>query len=214
MSRLGRRVFLTGAAATCIGCAGTGSEVTSDDPASDPPGADSPTTTQAPSATGESPIQVTPSPDRTYDLGTVDEVQQAIDDADGFLYVPEARAWVVRYPAEALADAADHYDDATLAGLDAGFLALHQKCTHLGCRVPECTSSGRFECPCHGQVFNRVGEHVTGPAPRGMDRFTVRIEDGRFMVDAHSVLRGLPAGASTVVDDPAGPSCIGLDTTS
>ena len=32
--------------------------------------------------------------------------------------------------------------------------ALSQKCPHLGCHVPFCESSGRFECPCHGSVFD------------------------------------------------------------
>ena len=48
-----------------------------------------------------------------------------------------------------------------------GLRALYQKCPHLGCRVPFCQSSGRFECPCHGSVYNLIGEYVSGPAPRG-----------------------------------------------
>ena len=54
---------------------------------------------------------------------------------------------------------------------DGEIVALSEKCTHLGCRVPFCQSSGQFECPCHGTVFNRVGEYRAGPAPRGMDRY-------------------------------------------
>ncbi|MDP9232960.1 MAG: Rieske 2Fe-2S domain-containing protein, partial [Actinomycetota bacterium] len=49
--------------------------------------------------------------------------------------------------------------------------ALYQKCPHLGCQVPFCQSSGRFECPCHGSVYNLIGEYLAGPAPHGMDRF-------------------------------------------
>ena len=45
--------------------------------------------------------------------------------------------------------------------------ALSQKCPHLGCQVPFCESSGRFECPCHGSVFDIGGEWIEGPAPRG-----------------------------------------------
>ena len=45
--------------------------------------------------------------------------------------------------------------------------ALSQKCPHLGCRVPFCDSSGRFECPCHGSKYDLGGEWVQGPAPRG-----------------------------------------------
>ena len=54
-----------------------------------------------------------------------------------------------------------------------GFVALYQKCVHLGCRVPFCETSQWFECPCHGSQYNRVGEKKGGPAPRGLDRFAV-----------------------------------------
>src|SRR5512144_121905 len=49
--------------------------------------------------------------------------------------------------------------------------ALSQRCPHLGCRVPFCESSGRFECPCHGSIYDLGGEWIAGPAPRGMDRY-------------------------------------------
>ena len=45
--------------------------------------------------------------------------------------------------------------------------ALSQKCPHLGCKVPFCDSSGRFECPCHGSIFDIAGEWIEGPSPAG-----------------------------------------------
>ena len=67
-----------------------------------------------------------------------------------------------------------------LTKVDGETIALSEKCTHLGCRVPFCESSGRFECPCHGSKFSRSGEYVAGPAPRGMDRYptSVNADDG------------------------------------
>ena len=32
--------------------------------------------------------------------------------------------------------------------------AISQKCPHLGCHVPYCETSGRFECPCHGSIYD------------------------------------------------------------
>ena len=58
-------------------------------------------------------------------------------------------------------------------GMAQGYVALYQKCPHLGCRVPWCQTSQWFECPCHGSKYNRVGEKRGGPAPRGMDRFVL-----------------------------------------
>lgn len=87
-------------------------------------------------------------------------------------------------------------------------LALYQKCTHLGCRVPFCETSGRFECPCHGSVFNRRGEYLEGPAPRGMDSFPVRVEGGKVLVDTGTILEGPPKGSLTFHEEPKGPSCL------
>jgi cytochrome b6-f complex iron-sulfur subunit len=87
-------------------------------------------------------------------------------------------------------------------------VALYQKCPHLGCRVPFCDSSGRFECPCHGSIYNDRGEYVQGPAPRGMDRFPLAIRGEEVVVDTSHVVEGPPRGVSTVSGEPKGPSCI------
>ncbi|MDZ7630242.1 MAG: Rieske 2Fe-2S domain-containing protein [Gemmatimonadaceae bacterium] len=84
---------------------------------------------------------------------------------------------------------------------------IAQKCPHLGCAVPFCESSGRFECPCHGSVFNAAGEWISGPSPRGMDKYPVQIADGRVLVNTTVLEEGAPLG-SKKFDVPArGPSC-------
>jgi cytochrome b6-f complex iron-sulfur subunit len=87
--------------------------------------------------------------------------------------------------------------------------ALYQKCPHLGCRVPFCSTSRRFECPCHGSKFNLAGEYIEGPTPRGMDRFPVTIDGDKVLVDTGDVLEGPPRGVQTVPSEAAGPSCLG-----
>lgn len=104
-------------------------------------------------------------------------------------YFPEGRFYVTRVQGE--------------------LIALFQKCPHLGCRVPYCETSGRFECPCHGSVFNRKGEYLAGPAPRGMDSFPIRLERGKVLVDTGSVQEGPPPGRLTFREEPRGPSCLG-----
>ena len=89
-----------------------------------------------------------------------------------------------------------------------GLRALYQKCPHLGCRVPFCDSAAQFQCPCHGSVYNIIGEYLQGPAPRGMDRFPITIQDGRVMVDTSSVAEGPPRGVVTGPSTAAGPSCV------
>ena len=90
-----------------------------------------------------------------------------------------------------------------------GLRALYQKCPHLGCRVPFCESSDRFECPCHGSVYNIVGEYLAGPAPRGMDRFPISIRGDRVVVDTSSVAEGPPRGVLEGPSTSSGPSCLG-----
>jgi len=89
-----------------------------------------------------------------------------------------------------------------------GLRALYQKCPHLGCRVPFCESAEQFQCPCHGSVYNVIGEYLQGPAPRGMDRFPIRIEQGRVLVDTTTPVEGPPRGVVTGPSTAAGPSCV------
>jgi cytochrome b6-f complex iron-sulfur subunit len=91
-----------------------------------------------------------------------------------------------------------------------GLMALYQKCVHLGCRVPFCQVSQWFECPCHGSKYNNAGEYRDGPAPRGMDRFAVRVEGGTVKVDTSQIILGPPRGTDTIGQAPEGPFCINI----
>jgi len=66
---------------------------------------------------------------------------------------------------------------------DGGFLALHRECTHLGCTVPWDASRGRFACPCHASAFDITGAVLSPPAPRPLDVYPVRLENGVVKVD-------------------------------
>jgi len=143
-------------------------------------------------------------------VGKIDDVITEIRANKGFLYVPQARAWVTEYPKEALPKAKVAYGKQTpvFAGMQAGLVALYQKCPHLGCRVPTCTSSQWFECPCHGSQYNRVGEKKGGPAPRGMDRFGVSIANEIFVIDTGAVFGGPAIGTNTTGQEAEGPHCV------
>jgi len=144
-------------------------------------------------------------------IGNLDAVISQIRSGKGFYYVPEARSWITEFPAESLSKAKAVYgsQSAVYAGMEAGLVALYQKCPHLGCRVPECSSSQWFECPCHGSQYNRVGEKKGGPAPRGMDRFGVSVSNGSVVVDTGAVFGGPPIGVNTTGQEAEGPHCVG-----
>ncbi len=72
---------------------------------------------------------------------------------------------------------------------DGGFIAVHRKCTHLGCSVPWNADEQRFTCPCHSSAFDIRGAVVSAPAPRPLDLFPVTIEDGVVRVDTNRPIR-------------------------
>jgi cytochrome b6-f complex iron-sulfur subunit len=144
-------------------------------------------------------------------VGKRDEILDELRTGSGFFYAPNARAWITEYPADALPNAQAVYAENIYAGMEQGLVALYQKCPHLGCRVPECASSGWFECPCHGSQYNRAGEKKGGPAPRGMDRFPFTVAgNGDVTVDtsASAIVTGPPIGTNTTGQEAEGPHCI------
>jgi len=143
-------------------------------------------------------------------MGKITDIVQAIRDNGGFWYQPQGRMWLTEYPAGAIERARGVYSAPELAGMQAGVIALFQKCPHLGCRVPSCLSSQWFECPCHGSQYNQVGEHKGGPAPRGMDRFAMSVDAANNLtVDTGTIIQGPPIGTNTTGQEAEGPNCIG-----
>jgi cytochrome b6-f complex iron-sulfur subunit len=98
---------------------------------------------------------------------------------------------------------------AYLTKIDGEVVAISEACTHLGCRVPFCASSGQFECPCHGSVFNRAGDYISGPSPRGLDHYAVVVVDGVVDIDTGDTITGNPPGTMTIDEPPLGPPCEG-----
>ena len=82
---------------------------------------------------------------------------------------------------------------------DGGFLALYQRCTHLGCNVPWDQTANAFICPCHNSQFTSDGSLVNPPAPRPLDLFPVIIEDGVVKVDTGKPLNRQTFDPSQVV---------------
>ncbi|HLT16896.1 MAG TPA: Rieske 2Fe-2S domain-containing protein [Acidimicrobiales bacterium] len=140
-------------------------------------------------------------------IGSTTSIDAKIAEGQGFAYYPEGRMWVTHYPASALPAARAVYG-AELPGMEAGYVALYQKCPHLGCRVPECVSSQWFECQCHGSQYNRVGEKKGGPAPRGLDRFPIQVSGSNIAVDTGMIIQGPPIGTNTTGQEAEGPNCV------
>jgi cytochrome b6-f complex iron-sulfur subunit len=134
--------------------------------------------------------------------GALNDIKSQL--GDGPVYNGAGRFYIVPWDGEVTADA-DYPGE--LVTTD-GIMPLYQRCVHLGCRVPFCGSSQWFECPCHGSKYNFAGEYKLGPAPRGMDRFMVTVENGNVLVDTSTVVLGPPRGADTINEPPQGPFCV------
>lgn len=63
------------------------------------------------------------------------------------------------------------------------WVALYQRCVHLGCTVPFRDDCASFKCPCHGSHYNVDGEFLDGPAPRSLDRFKILFNGEDVVVD-------------------------------
>jgi nitrite reductase/ring-hydroxylating ferredoxin subunit len=137
-----------------------------------------------------------------HHLGTLEEINAAFPDwAHGKpIEFRPARAFVVNVPA---ATAMAMGEPVTVTDPSADqILALWRKCPHLGCMIPAaCEGRSRFQCYCHQSTYNIIGEKLElGPAPRGMDRFPVRIAGGAVLVDTTELITGPPKGHVTFRD--------------
>jgi nitrite reductase/ring-hydroxylating ferredoxin subunit len=64
------------------------------------------------------------------------------------------------------------------------YVAISNRCMHLGCPVRYIQAAQRFICPCHGGVYGPLGQVDGGPPVRPLDRFYTKVEAGRVMVGA------------------------------
>lgn len=141
------------------------------------------------------------------DLG---ELQPLLDQmgAAGHVYLADARAYLVAYPADKVAAAKQVYPVSIHSSLELGVLLLSQKCPHLGCRVPDCAASGWFECPCHLGRFSGVGEFRGGLSLRGMDLIPlVALAGGHLGADLDHIEQGLAKDVDITGQESAGDHC-------
>jgi cytochrome b6-f complex iron-sulfur subunit len=136
--------------------------------------------------------------------GKVEDIKGQIGEGKGVAYFGQGRFYIVPWSGHTSGDV--NYEEEGLAA--EGIMPLYQRCVHLGCRVPWCEQSQWFECPCHGSKYNHAGEYELGPAPRGLDRFAITIDNGDVFVDTSQVVLGPPRGTNTIDEPPQGPFCV------
>jgi cytochrome b6-f complex iron-sulfur subunit len=151
-------------------------------------------------------------------IGTLDDVKAAYTElpiAQGFpAYFSAAKAFIM------LVDPSRQEfipgEDDTGDGTALNVRALYQRCPHLGCKPNPCQKNFWLECPCHGSRYDRLGTKAAGvqfgPAPRGMDRFGVKVDpDGVLVVNTGKITLGpLPVAVGQPgIEPPLSPTgCI------
>ncbi len=99
----------------------------------------------------------------TLRTGEPQEVVFRRSRVDGWRVLNEkSTAWVVRL------------DDQNVA-------AYSPQCTHLACAYHWDDQAHKFVCPCHASEFSIEGKVLAGPAPRPLDRYMTRVDNGKLL---------------------------------
>jgi len=84
------------------------------------------------------------------------------------------------FPAGSVSEFADNHFF-LIRSPDGGFLAVHNRCPHLGCTVNWVEGENQFVCPCHAASFDFFGNYGGPPVPRPLDTFAVEF-DGKVVL--------------------------------
>ncbi|MFM8781256.1 MAG: ubiquinol-cytochrome c reductase iron-sulfur subunit, partial [Gemmatimonadota bacterium] len=68
--------------------------------------------------------------------------------------------------------------------------ALARVCPHKGTMVVWQPEQNRLYCPKHKSTFTANGTKIQGKSPRSMDRYAIRLEEGKLVVDTAKVIEG------------------------
>jgi cytochrome b6-f complex iron-sulfur subunit len=131
------------------------------------------------------------------EIGTLDDIKAAnssLPVAQGFpAYYQQARSYVMLIDTSRQEFVAG--EDVEGDGTALNVRALYQRCPHLGCKPNPCLKNFWLECPCHGSRYDRLGIKAQGaqygPAPRSMDRFSIKVDgDGKLTIDTSKITLG------------------------
>jgi cytochrome b6-f complex iron-sulfur subunit len=65
---------------------------------------------------------------------------------------------------------------------DKGYIALSRVCTHLGCLVDYQKDKKRLLCPCHAGTYDLSGSVASGPPPKPLPKFPMRVEGDSIII--------------------------------
>jgi len=95
-------------------------------------------------------------PPTTFVIGTVDDFPP-----DSVTFLEDWRLFIFRRPE--------------------GMYAVSSICTHLACNVRWNAARLGFDCPCHGSTYDRNGRNISGPAPRPLKWYELKLTSNHLL---------------------------------
>jgi cytochrome b6-f complex iron-sulfur subunit len=65
---------------------------------------------------------------------------------------------------------------------DKGYVALSRVCSHLGCLVDYQKDKKRLLCPCHAGTYDLSGSVTSGPPPKPLQQFPLKVEGESIII--------------------------------
>ena len=69
---------------------------------------------------------------------------------------------------------------------DGDFIALSGTCTHLDCIVQYKEDTKQVWCACHNGVYDLRGRNVSGPPPRSLDNYIVKVVNDEIIITSQA----------------------------
>jgi len=66
------------------------------------------------------------------------------------------------------------------------FIALSATCTHLDCIVQYKEDTKQIWCACHNGIYDMTGRNISGPPPRPLDNFAVKIINDEIIITTYT----------------------------
>jgi Rieske Fe-S protein len=108
----------------------------------------------------------------------------SVDDFDAETYVPQVVTTMAGIGQAGKQLVYIRRNDAPTQKQPWPFVAISNRCAHLGCPVRYIEAAKSFICPCHGGTYGFEGEVTGGPPVRPLDRFETYVVEGRVMLGA------------------------------
>ncbi len=74
-----------------------------------------------------------------------------------------------------------------IRNIDGEFVALEATCTHLDCIVQFRDDTQEILCACHNGIYDLEGRNVSGPPPKPLKKYLVKIVDEEITILSQNV---------------------------